>query len=111
MHKRLLFDNNISHRVIARIDSIFPESTHVMFENLDEANDLDVWRFAKANDLTIVTKDSDFNDLAILYGAPPKVIWIKIGNCRVDDIVNFLHLRHEEIQSFLDDSKALILEI
>lgn len=82
-----------------------------MLENPDEATDMEVWRFAKMRNLTIVTKDSDFNDMAILKGAPPKVIWIKIGNCRVNEMVEFLNKRYEEIEAFLEDEEAVILEI
>jgi predicted nuclease of predicted toxin-antitoxin system len=110
VHK-LLFDNNISHRVIARIVDIFPNSTHVMLENLDESSDIDIWKFAKKHSSTIVTKDSDFNDLVIYKGIPPKVIWIKIGNCRVTDIENILRDNTLVIKEFLDDIGSSILEI
>lgn len=82
MHK-LLFDNNVSHRILPRIANIFPASKHVVLVNLDESSDLEVWKFGKSNQFTIVTKDSDFNDLVILKGVPPKVIWLKMGNCIV----------------------------
>lgn len=62
---KLLFDNNISHRIIARISDIFPNSNHVMLENLDEVSDDKVWMFSRSHNYTIVTKDSDFNDMAI----------------------------------------------
>ena len=110
MHK-LLFDNNISHRVIARISDIFPNANHVMLESLDESTDREVWRFARQNGYTIVTKDSDFNDLAIYHGSPPKVIWIKIGNCKVSQIAKILMDNSDVIKSFLDNSNSTILQI
>ena len=110
VHK-LLFDNNISHRVVARIDDIFPDSTHVMSENLDESSDLDVWKFAHKNNYTIVTKDSDFNDLVIYRGVPPKVIWIKVGNCKVSDIESIFRNNRPIIKEFLHDENTAILEI
>ena len=110
MHK-LLFDNNISHRVIPRIADIFPTANHVMLENLDESSDEKVWFFARKNDYTIVTKDSDFNDLAIYKGTPPKIIWIKLGNCKVAEIENILRQNEKEIKEFLDESNSTILEI
>jgi len=67
VHK-LLFDNNISHRVVSKITDIFPNSSHVMLKSLDESTDLEVWRHARKNGYTIVTKDSDFNELAISRG-------------------------------------------
>ena len=110
MHK-LLFDNNISHRVLPRIANIFADSTHVMLEKLDEASDLEVWEFAEANNYTIVTKDSDFNDLVIFKGIPPKVIWLKIGNCKVVEIEKILKEYEQTIKVFLDEEESAILEI
>lgn len=82
-----------------------------MLEKLDEASDLEVWEFAKTNNYTIVTKDSDFNDLAILKGTPPKVIWLKIGNCRVSDIEKILKEKEQTIKMFLNEEDSAILEI
>ncbi len=110
MHK-LLFDNNISHRVINKLNKTYPNSTHVMLENLDLSTDIEIWQYAKNNGYTIVTKDSDFNDISIYRGTPPKVIWLKIGNCRVDDIVNIMIKFKEEISAFLDDTDSSILEL
>jgi len=110
VHK-LLFDNNISHRVIAQIQDIFPNTNHVMLENLDESSDYEVWEFAHKNSYTVVTKDSDFNDLVIFRGIPPKVIWIKIGNCRVSQIVHLLKANEKLIKSFMDEPKSAILEL
>ena len=111
MPEILLFDNNISHRIVQRIEDIFPGSTHVMTENLDESSDMEVWTFAKRNRFTIVSKDSDFNDLSIFYGHPPKVVWIKIGNCRVSEIEALLRSHYDTIKRFLSDPEAAILEL
>ncbi len=108
---KLLFDNNISHRVLSKIADIFPNSLHVMLKNLDESTDLEVWRYAKLHGFAIVTKDSDFNDLAIYRGIPPKIIWIKLGNCKVEAIAKLLRDNYESIIEFLDDDMSAILEI
>jgi len=108
---RLLFDNNISHRLIVQIADIFPNANHVMLENLDESSDYDVWEYAKKHDYTIVTKDSDFNDLVIHRGIPPKVIWIKVGNCRVSQMVQLLKENAKIIKAFLDEPNSAILEL
>ncbi len=110
LHK-LLFDNNISHRVLKRIDDIFPNSTHVMLENLDEASDHKVWLYARSHHYTIVTKDSDFNDIAIFRGIPPKIIWLKLGNCKAIDIEKILRDNKIAIKNFLEHDQEAILEI
>ena len=110
MH-RLLLDNNISHRLLPKIEDIFPNSNHVMPLNLDTASDMQVWQYAKMNNFTILTKDSDFNDLAIYKGIPPKIIWIKVGNCKVSEIETLLKSYQKAIFEFLDDKNSAILEI
>lgn len=82
-----------------------------MLENLDESSDYDVWEFAHINNYTIVTKDCDFNDLVIFRGMPPKVIWIKVGNCKVAQIVQLLKDNEKVIKVFLDEPNSAILEL
>jgi len=82
-----------------------------MLENLDEASDEKVWRFAQSNDCAIVTKDSDFNDIAIHRGTPPKIIWIKLGNCKIVEIENILRGNEQAIKEFLSEPVGAILEI
>ena len=108
---RLLFDNNLSHKLIAVFDDISPNSSHVMLNGLDESEDYDIWTFAQENELTIVTKDSDFNDLSIVRGHPPKVIWVRIGNCKVAEIEQVIRRHFMVINEFLDDPDVGILEI
>jgi len=72
---KLLFDQNISFRIIEKISNLFPDSKQVRQINLENCKDLEIWEFAKKNDYVIVTFDSDFYDLGMLKGIPPKVIW------------------------------------
>jgi predicted nuclease of predicted toxin-antitoxin system len=80
----LLFDQNLSHRLPGRLADLFPHSTHVRVEHLDQSADDDVWKFAKLHGYTIVTFDADFVERSRLYGGPPKVIWLRpfdpVGN-------------------------------
>jgi len=96
---------------VSKITDIFPNASHVMLKHLDESTDLEVWKYARKNGYTIVTKDSDFNELAISRGSPPKIIWIKIGNCRVNDIVQLLKENHHGMIEFLEDEFSAIFEI
>ena len=69
---RLLFNNNLSHRLASRLADCFPGSTHVMSENMDEADDQQIWQFAKNSGFVIVTKDSDYQAFSLAHGSPPK---------------------------------------
>jgi predicted nuclease of predicted toxin-antitoxin system len=110
MHK-LLFDQNLSFKLIEYIKEIFPESTHVSFIKLDTSEDLVLWQYAKDNGYHIVTKDIDFNDINILYGFPPKIIRINIGNTSTKMILKLLENKISLIKDFLDNEHVGYLEI
>ena len=77
---KLLFDQNLSHRLAAVFGHSFPGSSQVRLLGLDRADDRTIWAYAAENDFCIVTLDADFADLSNLLGAPPKVVWLKCGN-------------------------------
>lgn len=77
---KLLFDQNLSHRLPGRLADLFPESAHVRAATLDRAPDDAIWVYAGANDFCIVTQDSDLVERSRLYGEPPKVVWLRCGN-------------------------------
>lgn len=103
---KLLFDQNLSPRLVNRLRDIFPNSNHVFPLGLDTADDTAVWEYAKLNDFVLVTKDADFGDLSVLRGFPPKVIWIRRGNCKTSDIEQILRDNFVTIQQ-LDTDVAL----
>ncbi len=108
---RLLFDQNLSARLVARIADIFPAASHVELVGLSRASDQAVWVHAQRHGYTIVTKDSDFTDLSVLHGFPPKVVRICIGNCTTADIEALLRQHRATIVAFLADSNAGSLAI
>lgn len=71
---KLLFDHNLSPRLIKSLSDIYPDSNHVYPLGLDEARDPEIWEYARREGFLIVTKDADFSDLCMLLGFPPKVI-------------------------------------
>lgn len=78
---KLLFDENLSPRLVQSVANLYPDSRHVRECGLRGASDSEIWLFAKENEFAIVSKDSDFRQRSILRGSPPKVIWLRIGNC------------------------------
>lgn len=93
------------------MEDIFPGSRHVAVEGLQLASDLAVWDYAADNDLVIVTKDADFHQRSFLFGAPPKVVWLRLGNCSTDEVATLLRARVAEIRSFAADADAAFLEL
>ncbi|MFZ2901185.1 MAG: DUF5615 family PIN-like protein [Saprospiraceae bacterium] len=107
----LLLDNNISPRLCKKLDSVFPGIVHVEDRGLEDSTDTEVWEFARNQQLTIVSKDSDFNNLLLLKGYPPKVIWIRSGNVPTAFIEKLLRDNASAIHLFIRDSKPGVLEI
>ena len=108
---KLLFDQNLSQRLVERLADMFPEATHVSQVRLDRASDEEVWTYARANGFTIVTKDADFSDLSLLRGFPPKVIWVRLGNCTTAQIETVLREQYETIVAFVAEPNVGTLEL
>lgn len=83
----------------------FPGSIHVSTVGLATATDREIWDFAAGNGFTIVSKDADFHHMSFLYGAPPKTVWIRLGNCTTAKLVSFLTRKSETMRVFLNDGK------
>ncbi len=71
---KLLFDQNISFRIINKISKTFPKAKQIKELGLENNTDMQIWTFAKEHNYAIVTFDSDFFDLSNLFGIPPKII-------------------------------------
>lgn len=108
---RLLFDHNLSHKLVRRLADIFPDSTQTRLLGLGQASDAVVWDQAREHALTIVTLDADFADLSILRGYPPKVIWLRCGNSTVGEVEALLRRHQEQIEHLASDAEAGCLEI
>jgi predicted nuclease of predicted toxin-antitoxin system len=108
---KLLFDENISYRIISIINNHFPESAHVSFIRKERFSDLDIWLYAKENDYTIVTYDADFYEWQQLRGYPPKIIWLRFGNAKTEIIAEELIKNTNQIQEFVSDKDIGLLEL
>lgn len=107
---KLLFDQNLSSSLVRRLADLFPDSAHVGGLGLAEANDDAVWQFARNNGYVIASKDSDFQQRSLLHGSPPKVIWIRIGNCTTDEIEQLVKRHSATIHTFeLDVTQAMLV--
>jgi predicted nuclease of predicted toxin-antitoxin system len=100
---KLLFDQNISFRLIKRINDLFPDSKQVRELGLENSTDTEIFNFAKRNDFALVTFDSDFCDLNIIRGFPPKIIWIRTGNTTTKNLENLLRKKNDLIKLFLSE--------
>ena len=102
---KLLLDENLSDRIIYRIVDLYPGSAHVKALALCNTEDVIIWGYAKANDFVIVSKDADFHQRSLVYGHPPKFVYLRIGNCPTSEITELLRV-HFGIMMQFDSSKA-----
>jgi predicted nuclease of predicted toxin-antitoxin system len=98
---KLLFDQNLSKRLVTLLASEFPNAAHVRALGKDRDDDIDLWDYAAANGYAVVTKDKDFYHRSVMLGQPPKVIHLIVGNCSVDDTANALLRNAGPIRAFL----------
>lgn len=108
---KLLFDHNLSPKLGRLLADLYPQSKHVVELGLERATDYQVWESAKMLGFTIVTKDSDFNDMVVLQGFPPKVIWVRLGNCTTHQVEQTLRNSVQIISAFIDNKDTGILEL
>lgn len=97
---KLLFDHNLSPRLVRALADVFPDSQHVFPLGMDREDDEVIWEYAKANGFTIVSKDADFIHRSFLYGFPPKVIYLELGNCPTRAVEQTLRDNLDLIQEF-----------
>ena len=103
---RLVLDHNLSPRLVRLLSDVYPEVAHVHDLGMDTASDTEVWSYAREHGYAIVSKDADFHQRSLLFGAPPKVVWLRIGNCSVAESATVLRERYLVVRRFIQDSPA-----
>lgn len=108
---KLLFDENLSPRLVGALADVYPDSAHVHQCGLGSTDDAAIWKYAKDNGLAIVSKDSDFQERSVLQGYPPKVIWLRATNCTTAEIERLLRAAVPLVSQFVreDEASCLVL--
>ena len=101
---KLLFDQNISFRVVKGMETIFPLAKQIRELNLENSTDREIWEYAKREGYSIVTFDSDFYDLTLILGVPPKVIWLRFGNISTNHLIKILKENQSIITEFIENA-------
>lgn len=107
----LLYDQNLSPRLVSRLADLYPDAQHVSMIGLSAVDDWAVWEYARQHGYMIVTKDVDFGELLLLHGFPPKILWIRRGNCSTKEIETILRDNFEFIEMLSDDPNTGILTL
>lgn len=100
---KLLLDENISHKLVIRLQEFFPEIKHISDFQLNSIDDKVIFHFAKENDFAIVTFDEDYFTLSVLNSFPPKIIWLRTGNLSTNELEVILKAKRAVIEKFLND--------
>ena len=106
---KLLFDENLSYKLADRIADLFPGSSHVSREQLLQAQDREIWEYAKRNEFCIVTADADFYELATALGPPPKVVWLRGCDYPTEVAETFIRGHAIRIADFLKSREQGVL--
>lgn len=106
---KLLLDQNLSFKLVRHLLPVTEYAAHVGEIGLGSASDQTVWEYARNHHYTIVSKDTDFLHRALLYGAPPKIICLRLGNASTQDILHCLQQRWKDIESFDKSADETVL--
>ena len=106
---RFTFDENLAPRLATTLSDIYPGSIHITDCGLRGAPDIEVWQYALKNGFAIVSKDSDFARRSFLVGSPPKVIWLRFGNCTTTRVDFVLRNTVERVHAFERGEKSCLV--
>ena len=106
---RLLFDNNLSHKLPSLLQEYYPGCAHIRDFGFSRSRDQFIWEYARKNQFVIVSKDVDFQQRALLYGFSPKIIWLRVGNQATKAIKNLLVSHASEVHLFLQNQEEALL--
>ena len=106
---KLLLDENLSPRLVQQLALDFPGSAHVDAVGLHGEPDVEIWSHAGEHGFVIVSKDDDFRQLSFLHGAPPKVVWLSVGNAETDVIGQLLIEGKPRIETLVADPEESLL--
>lgn len=108
---RLLFDEQLSPRLVDLLNDVFPGAAHVHELGLGNTDDRRVFHHARDHGYTIVTKDGDFADLAVTLGSPPQVVWLRLGNCATTAVASLLRSQVATLAEFARDAGTSVLAL
>ena len=106
---KLLLDQNLSPRLVALLQELFPGTAHVSGLGLQRADDETVWKYARDGGFAILSKDTDFYQRSMVRGAPPKVVWVSMGNCSTEVVLQCLMDSRDQLREFESDKETSFL--
>lgn len=106
---KLLLDENLSPKLVGYLADAFPNCNHVVLLGMRGHTDTEIWNLAKQDGYVLVSKDDDFRQRSFVYGAPPKVIWLSVGNAGTSAIRQLLLDSVNRIEAFVTNPEESLL--
>ncbi len=95
--------------MVRELADVYPDSAHVRDIGLLGAADQAVWAYAAQEGFLLTSKDTDFYQRSLVFGTPPKVVWLRIGNVSIAAIATLLRQRYVAVRRFYEDADATFL--
>lgn len=108
---KLLLDESLSRRLVPALQERFPGSSQVALLGLEQADDLELWEYARQQGFVLVSKDEDFKDLQTLHGSPPKVVLLRLGNCTNQQVLEALLRSADRVIDLLQQDGVGVVEV
>ena len=105
---KFLVDNQLPRALATLLENLGHHAVHVLDVELSQVDDLAIWAYAAQYGYTIISKDADFADLALLARTEVRVIWVRIGNCRTSVLLEAFKKALKTIEQELEAGETLI---
>jgi predicted nuclease of predicted toxin-antitoxin system len=110
----LLIDENLAPKLADSLADTFLIVVHVRDVGLKAGSDTEIWTYARENGFVILTRDSDFHQRSFVHGHPPKIIWLRVGNCSTSHLKTVIRAQLPEMPRFCanpDESFLAVREL
>lgn len=108
---KLLLDQNLSRKLVPALQTQYPGTSHVFLLGLHKTDDSDIWYYARHHGFSLVTKNTDMIDLCVLRGAPPRALWLRLGNCSTARVREVLDRNAARIAAFHREEHGVVLSL
>ncbi|MFI5145061.1 MAG: DUF5615 family PIN-like protein [Ignavibacteria bacterium] len=105
---KLFLDQNLSFKIIPKLEKLFPGSKHIKEFGLEHATDEEIYKFSANNNFIIVSQDADFYEMSLVSDLKPKIIWLRCGNTSTEDICQIIQGNYEKIMEFINSSETCL---
>ena len=105
---RFVIDHQLPPALARFLEAQGHVANHVRELGLKSSDDATIWRHAVANELAVVSKDEDFFFFASLPNAAAKLVWVRMGNCRTQFLLERFRLRLPQMIASFEAGSSIV---